>query len=131
MCPRNPKFDFFLDENFPEPAGKFLKKLGHNVKQAIDNQLTRGLSDLKQLKIANKEKRIFIALDKDFRWDKSLRNTIANGKGLVLIKSANPQSEKINTIIAKWIGSFSENSLKGKICQLSVDKKIITEFLKE
>lgn len=57
MSPRPPKYLFRLDENFPVPAGKFLKSLGHNVKHSVDTEAERGISDIKQLQLANKENR--------------------------------------------------------------------------
>lgn len=90
MSPRSPKFRFYLDENFPSPAGQFLSSLGHNVAKAVDSKQLRSLSDLKQLKIANKLDRIFVALDKDFRTNQSLKGEISTGKGVILIESADP-----------------------------------------
>ncbi|KKQ18086.1 MAG: hypothetical protein US94_C0041G0006 [Berkelbacteria bacterium GW2011_GWB1_38_5] len=130
MSPKINKFRFCLDENFPAPAGKFLRKLGHNVKFVIRDNNLRSLSDYKLLEFANKEKRIFLALDKDFRCNESLHNIITNGSGVILILSSDPVTQKVERIIQKWIECFSKNTLQGKLWILSIDKKKIKDFSK-
>lgn len=130
MSPKVNKFRFCLDENFPAPAGKFLRELGHNVKFiAYDNNL-RSFSDYRLLEFANKDKRIFLALDKDFRCNKSLHNIITKGSGVILVMSSDPGSHKVKRIVQKWIGDFSKNTLHGKLWILSIDKQKIEDFSK-
>lgn len=82
MGKRTNKLRLYLDENFPAPSGKFLKSLGHNILQVIDQDSRRSLSDLSQIKKADKDKIIFLALDKDFLSNKSLHIQISKGPGV-------------------------------------------------
>jgi predicted nuclease of predicted toxin-antitoxin system len=123
---RSNKFRFYLDENFPVPSGKFLKNLGHNVVHVVDNKITRSLSDSNQIKRAIKQNRIFLALDRDFLTNKSLHALISKSPGVILIKSSDPNFQKINEIIGKLIKKFTKKSVEGMICISSTEK---TEFI--
>ena len=129
MSPRPNKFRFYLDENFPAPAGKFLKSNGHNVVQVIDLQEFRSKSDLFQIRKATKEKRILVALDKDFFGNKNLENAISKSCGVLLISSADPDSSKVIEIIKHVIKFKNLNKIKGKLCIASSDKINIVEYI--
>lgn len=122
MSPRPNKFRFYLDENFPAPAGKFLKTRGHNVLHVIDLPKFRSKSDLIQIRKATKEKRILVALDKDFLGNKNLENAISNSFGVLLVSSADPGSSKVIEILKQVIKLKHFNNLKGKLCIASIDK---------
>jgi predicted nuclease of predicted toxin-antitoxin system len=124
LSPRHPKFRFYLDENFPAPAGEFLKSRGHNVFSVISKKKLRSLSDLNQIKEANRQDRILVALDKDFKANPVLTGKIRDGQGVILIESADPRSEKIVNILRKTLKDMSETKLRGKICCASIDKII-------
>ncbi len=126
MSPRPPKFHFYLDENFPVPAGKFLKSLGHNVLFVVEKKKLRGLTDLSQIKESNRQKRIFIALDKDFFVNESLKGAIKKGQGIILVGSADPSSEKVIMILKKLLKKISSQKLEGKICRASIDKIVFS-----
>lgn len=126
MGKRSNKFRFYLDENFPVPSGKFLKGLGHNVAHVVDSKTTRSLSDLNQMKRAIKQRRIFVALDRDFLTNKSLHTLICKSPGVILIKSSDPNFQKINEIMARLVNKFTEKSVEGMICISSIEK---TEFI--
>jgi len=119
---RTLKFRFYLDENFPAPSGKFLKSLGHNVLQVIDQKSKRSLSDLSQIKMASRENRILVALDKDFRFNKSLHIQISKGPGIILLRSADPNYEKLNEIMTKLLKRINSDILRGMICIASIEK---------
>lgn len=122
MNPKYPKFKFYLDENFPAPAGKFLNKLGHNVKYVVKDKIARAKSDIWQIKYATKLKRIFVAVDKDFKHIDSLKELIFKSSGMILIKSADPKSDKIIEIFKKLLKEFSENKILGKLCIASISQ---------
>lgn len=115
------KFDLYLDENFPAPAGKFLKKT-NNVISVAGNKSLQGLSDLTHLKRTNKLKRIFVALDKDFRTNLTLAGTIEKGCGVILVESCNSDSNQIIKILTKRLRQISKQKINGKICRISIDK---------
>jgi predicted nuclease of predicted toxin-antitoxin system len=56
---------FFLDENFPAAAFKFLKTLGHEVVCALDHY-PPGTDDVTLFDQAQRQKAIFLTTDKDF-----------------------------------------------------------------
>ena len=122
MSPRPNKFRFYLDENFPAPAGKFLKSNAHNVWQVIDLAEFRSKSDLIQIRKATKEKRILVALDKDFSGNKNLESAISKSFGVLLISSADPGSRKVIKILKRVIKLKHLNNIKGKLCIASIDK---------
>lgn len=122
MSPRHVKFRFYVDENFPYPAGKFLKSLDHNVQ--ITKPTSKDITDLNQIKTAIKEERILASLDKDFKINASLLELIGKSPGVILIESSDPRSEKIISIFARHLKSLSRKKLKGKVCRLSIDKII-------
>ena len=55
---------FLTDENIGLEVTEFLRHLSHNIKSVI--QVSPGLSDVKVLQLAYKEKRILITSDTDF-----------------------------------------------------------------
>ena len=122
MSRRRAKFHFYLDENFPTPAGKFLKSLGHSVFYVTVKNEFKSLSDAILIRKAIKEKRIFISLDKDFKTNKSLTGSIRRSMGVILIQSSDPYSAKIISILKRRLKEISGKKLKGKICRISVDK---------
>jgi len=124
LSPRVPKFRLLCDENLPAPAGKFLKSLGHNVICIAPKGKRKGLSDLAQIKEAAKENRIFVSLDKDFRVNENLRGAVIKSAGIILVVSSDPQSEKIILILKRRLKEITARKMKGKICQVSVDKII-------
>lgn len=127
MSPRPPKYRFYLDENFPAPSGKFLQSLSHNVFYVVQNEKLRSRSDLFQIKEAAKRKRIFLALDKDFKVNPSLSGAISRGPGVVLVSSSDPTSKRIKDILKMLLKDFSETKVRGKICYVSINK---TSYLK-
>lgn len=122
MSPRPPKFRFYLDENFPAPAGKFLESKGHNVECVVDRKDLRSKSDLFHIRQAKKEERILAALDKDFRSDKSLSSAVARGNGVLLISSADPSSDCVIAVLKKVIKSGILKNIVGSVCLASADK---------
>lgn len=113
LNPRPPKYQFLLDENFPVKAGKFLKSKGHNVISVVERKKLRELSDLALIKEANKQIRVFIALDKDFIANESLRELIKKGPGVILVKSSDPQAEKVIIILGQLLKKMSEKKIIG------------------
>lgn len=122
MSPRPYKFRFYIDENFPVPAGKFLKSLGHNVYFVVYDKIGRGKTDLWHLKQTIKEKRILLGLDRDFQHFKILANLVRKSSGIIFISSSDLKSEKIIPILKKLLNTLTENKICGKICIASVDK---------
>jgi len=127
LNPRPNKYRFYLDENFPAPAGKFLKSKGHNVLQVVDMPEFRAKSDLTQIKNATKSGRILVALDRDFKSNNSLKNSTEKSNGVLLIVSADPSSEKVISILKKALKDNQLNNLDGKLCRASINEIKIIE----
>lgn len=122
-----PKFKFYLDENFPVPAGKFLKSRGHTVVEGLKILKKPGLTDQKHLEACVKEKAILLAFDRDFRIDSKYREMIRKSQGVILIEATNTKPETAQKILVKVLKKLTKNSIKGKICCASIDK---IEFIK-
>lgn len=122
MTPRQPKFKFYLDENFPVPAGKFLKRLGHNVVYGIKILGEAGLSDFKHIKESTKQNAILLAFDRDFVINKDLVARATKSSGVMLIIVADTKPSTAEKILRKILKNLTENAIKGKICHASVDK---------
>lgn len=122
MSSKLPRLRFYLDENFPVSAGKFLKYIAQNVKFAIHSDSTRSKSDIWQLKYATKDRRILLALDNDFKYTEALLELAIKSPGVLLVQSANPTSEKVIQILKSVIKKLTQNKISGKICIASINK---------
>jgi len=122
LTPRPNKFRFYLDENFPAPAGKFLRSEGHNVIEVVNLPEHRSKSDFEQINVAVKDERILVALDKDFLVDKNLENAISKSLGVLLINSSDPCANQVIKILKKVLKSGALKSMKGKLCVATIDK---------
>jgi len=116
------KFRFLLDENFPAPAGKFLKSQGHNVESAAERKNLRGKRDSTQIKESIKQNRIFVSLDRDFEVNENLEGFIRKSPGVILVESALPDSSKLDLIMKKILKELTDHKIRGKICRASIDK---------
>lgn len=118
-----PKFKFYLDENFPVPAGKFLRSLGHTVVEGIKILKKPGLSDKRHLAASIKQRAILLAFDRDFRINPDLKEMIKESLGVILIEATDTRTETAQKILKKVLKIMkTKNTLKGKICCASIDK---------
>lgn len=120
MSPKHIRLRLYLDENFPVPAGMFLKSEHQSV--SFTKKKDKGTSDINQIKIAIKEKRILVSLDKDFKVNDNLKGLIDKSLGVVLVNCSQTDSENIINIFKKNLNSININEIKGKICRISIDK---------
>lgn len=117
-----PKFSLYCDENFPAQAGRFLRSLGNNVKQTKAILSAKGLSDFAQLRIAIKDKRIFITLDRDFHHMEVLIEKIRKTNGVILVETSDLYWQSVIKTLRKQFKNISTVKIKGKICKISMDK---------
>ncbi|MFH1855282.1 MAG: DUF5615 family PIN-like protein [bacterium] len=122
MTPRQLKFKFYLDENFPVPTGKFLKSLGHNVLFGIKVLRKSGLSDFKHIAESTKQNAILLAFDRDFVINNDLVARASKSPGVILIIATDTKSSTAEMILRKIIKNLTCNGIKGKICCASIDK---------
>ena len=124
--PKHVRLRLYLDENFPAPAGLFLKNEHQSV--SFTKKKDKGNSDEDQMKAATKEKRILVSLDKDFKVNDNLKGLICKSMGVVLINCSQTDSENIINIFKKHLHSISNSEIKGRICRISIDKYEIEEI---
>lgn len=123
MTSHPPKFKFYLDENFPVPAGQFLRSLGHTVVEGIKVLKKAGLSDMKHLAASIKQGAILLAFDRDFKINSDLSGMAKGSLGVILVEATDTKTETAQKILKKVLKIMkSENTLKGKICRASIDK---------
>lgn len=120
MSPKHVRLNLYLDENFPVPAGMFLKSEHQSV--LLTNKKNKGLSDEDQIKIAIKEKRILVSLDKDFKINDNLIGLIKKSPGVILICCTLTDSESVISIFKKYLNSINDKEINGNICRISIDK---------
>lgn len=122
LSPRPHKYKFYLDENFPVPAGKFLKSKGHHVEFGIDVFKKSGVSDLKHLKMSISKGAILLAFDKDFLVNVIYKRQVEKSPGVVLVEACDSKTETAIKILKKLLKELSENKIRGKICRASINK---------
>lgn len=122
MNSKLPRLRFYLDENFPVSAGKFLKSMRQNVVSAVKTKHARQRSDVWQLKYAIKNNRILLVLDKDFSFQKQLFGLASKSMGVILVKNSDPSPKQWINIFSKLLKDISETKISGKICIASIDK---------
>jgi predicted nuclease of predicted toxin-antitoxin system len=118
---RPPKFQFYCDENFPAPAGKFLKSRGHTVYFARD-YLKIGSHDVSQLIFATKHELTFITIDHDFKSYSFPPTRIHDSYGVIILETDIRTEARYKQILIKLLQSTTPNQVRGRICRLSIDK---------
>ena len=126
MSPKHVRLRLYLDENFPVPAGMFLK--GEHQSIFFTKKKDKGNSDQDQIKLATKRKMILVSLDKDFQVNDNLKGLVKKSLGVILINSGQPDSENIINIFKKNLNYINIKQLNGNICRISIDKFEIEEI---
>lgn len=106
----------------------FLKNEHQSV--SFTKKKNKGSSDEFQIRIATKEKRILVSLDKDFKVNDNLKGLIYKSPGVILVNCSQTDSENIINIFKKQLHLISESEIKGRICRISIDKYQIKEIEK-
>ena len=126
MSPKYVRLRLYLDENFPVPAGMFLKSEHQSV--FFTKKKDKGNSDEDQIKIATKEKRILVSLDKDFKVNDNLKGLIRKSFGVILINCSQTDSENIINIFKKYLNFINKKEIKESVCRISINKFEIEEM---
>ena len=71
---------------------------------------------------ATKDGRILVALDRDFSSNKSFISLIKKSSGVLLISSAEPNSNKLILILEKVLKNNHLKNINGKLCLASIDE---------
>lgn len=120
MSPNYVRLRLYLDENFPVPAGMFLK--GEHQSVIFTKKKDKGSSDEDQIKIAAKEKRILVSLDKDFKVNDNLKGLILKSPGVILINCSQTDSKNIINVFKKYLNLINAKEIKGNVCRISINK---------
>jgi len=117
------KLSFLLDENIGVKTAGFLSELGYNAKSVAKD--LQGAKDKDILRVAFKEKRLILTLDKDF-CDLVFRDKFPC-HGIILLRLNNESSSAINKVLAEFLQNNKEN-LQGKFVVLTETTARIREI---
>ncbi len=92
----------FVDENIPIKTVKFLREIGHNVKD-IRGTSDQGISDEELWHIIQEQKHMLITTDKGFS---QYRNN--SHFGILIIRLKKPNQDKIHDRIIQAISQINE-----------------------
>jgi predicted nuclease of predicted toxin-antitoxin system len=103
---------FFLDENFPKAAYKYLVDHAHQV---IDVRGTEneGSSDKSLFEMALKHRAIFLTTDKDFYH--TIPQLYPKHYGVVVILLRKPNREGIMARLIWFLENFKEETISGNV----------------
>ena len=106
----------FINENVYDPIIDYLKNLGHNVLSVRHSGLS-GISDDEVYKIACRENRIIITMDKDF--SKSFRFPPESCGGIIVVKVYKRKVDDTLRIFQKFFESLKEDDITGNLVILT------------
>lgn len=106
----------FANENLFEPIIEYLKDLGHNVLSIRDAGLS-GISDDEVYKLACKENRVIITMDKDF--SRLFRFSPEKCGGIIVVKIYKRTVNETLEIFKKFYKSIKEEDVKGNLVILT------------
>lgn len=122
MAPRPRKYTFYLDENFPIPAGKFLRTLGHTVYEGLKVLGKAGKPDYQHLKASTKMGAILLSFDRDFVINLDLKEKIQRSPGVILVEATDTRPQTAKRVLYKVLKVITRRSIEGKICRASIDR---------
>ncbi|MBN1900951.1 DUF5615 family PIN-like protein [Candidatus Sumerlaeota bacterium] len=113
---------FFLDENFPKIAFKYLVELGHQV---IDVRGTEkeGSTDKSLFEMVLENKSILLTTDKDFYH--TIPRIYAKHYGVVVISLRKPNREGIMSRLKWFLENFDKETISGKVFLLKDHSYIV------
>ena len=104
--------NFFLDENFPKAATKFLERKNHVVFDIRSSEF-EGADDLEIFEMAQKRKAIFLSTDKDFYH--TIPFQFNEHFGIVIFTLRNPNRDKILRKLEYFLDNFEINNFRSKV----------------
>ena len=100
------------DENIAVSTVKLLRQSGYNVKDIKEEKL-QGISDDLVIRLARKEKRAIITLDKDFA--NVLNYPPLLNFGIIIIDLRFPKPEFVNKILYEFLKDKTQSKLNRKL----------------
>ena len=107
--------NFFLDENFPKSAGKYLISIGHQVEDIRATSM-EGISDQKIFEIAQNKKSVFLTTDRDFFH--TIPHLFEKHYGVIVIALKQPNRHTILEKLAWALLNLDINNIQNKIIML-------------
>lgn len=107
---------FLVDENVFPAITSHLKEQGHDVKDVLQEGLTR-IHDDDLIRLARKEQRTLITFDKHF--GDILRYPPEENEGIVLIRLHPPILAHVVKAMDRFLAQTKQSTLKGKLIVLS------------
>jgi predicted nuclease of predicted toxin-antitoxin system len=110
---------FFLDENIPSEAGRFLSELGNEVFD-IRGTDQEGLHGNRIFELAQEKQAVFITTDRDFYH--TIPFLYPHHNGIIVINLNQPNAQNILDKI-KWAYGFVKQNRTENSCLMMTDKK--------
>ena len=104
--------NFFLDENFPKAATKFLEKYNHIVFDIRSSEF-EGADDLDIFRMAQEKEAIFLTTDKDFYH--TIPFQFSEHFGIVIFTLRHPNRDKILEKLKYFLDTFDIKDFKSKV----------------
>ncbi len=102
---------FFLDENFPKSAEKYLASRGHTVFD-IRGSSDEGINDLDIFRLAQEKRAVFLTTDRDFFH--TIPHLFPDHFGIVIIALRQPNREAILSRLSWFIERHERQAIVGK-----------------
>lgn len=115
---------FFLDENFPKPAGKYLESLGYQIFD-IRNTKNEGLEDRAIFEMAQNHKAIFLTTDRDFFH--TIPYLFKSHHGVIVITLSQPNRKRIIGKLMWAIENLDLSNISNKIILMKDNQYIISD----
>ena len=106
---------FFLDENFPKTAVKYLEKLGHETYD-IRSTIKEGIDDNSIFALARKKSATFLTTDRDFFH--TIPYNYSSHMGVIVISLRQPNRKRIMAKLIWIIEKSDIDTFKDKIILL-------------
>jgi predicted nuclease of predicted toxin-antitoxin system len=103
---------FLTDENIANSTIRMIRELGFDVKDVREIGLI-GCSDELIIKLAIKEDRIIITLDKDF--GNILKFPIRGHKGIIFIRIKRPTPKRVNLVLKTLLVTTDKEKIKNSL----------------
>lgn len=102
---------FFLDENFPKSAERYLVSKGHTVSD-IRGSSNEGIDDLQIFRLAQEKKATFLTTDRDFFH--TIPHLFPEHYGIVIIALRQPNRHAILSRLSWLVEHCKSQALFGK-----------------
>jgi len=119
MPSKKSDLQLYADECFPLTTVIFLRSLGYSIKHSSEyNFLNK--TDPQHLKLARKESKTLITLDRDFLGYTTIK--AQNTGGIIVISAGSNSPKHINLICKKQLSKIKKNFANNSLILVTIDK---------